>query len=253
MAVSDNSLGYTIFDRITKEGRKYGVLLGLITQRPVEMSDTVISQCSNFLIFKMNHPTDVEYIKKMVPNISDEIVEKQKSLQSGTCLAFGSAFKIPLIVKLKMPNPMPMSGNCDVVKIWDGHSNNQVNNVQEQQTNNAVNQINNITNNISNERIESNVPVNESPLQEPTNIGIPELNPNDFGIPKQEVTPVNNIPTDIPGIPKEEEHKTTFNIGIEEPNNISNPSLDILNNKETQPTMTNSVIPEININNNETL
>ena len=86
------------------------------------MSDTVISQCSNFLIFKMNHPTDVDYIKKMVPNISDEIVDKQKSLQSGTCLAFGSAFKIPLIVKLKMPNPMPMSGNCDVVRIWDGHS-----------------------------------------------------------------------------------------------------------------------------------
>ena len=224
-------IGYNIFERIAKEGRKYGLILGLITQRPVEMSDTVISQCSNFLIFKMNHPTDVEYIKKMVPNISDEIVEKQKSLQSGTCLGFGSAFKIPLIVKLKMPNPMPMSGNCDVVKIWDGH--NQVNNVQEQQTNNAVNQINNITNNISNERIESNVPVNESPLQEPTNIGIPELNPNDFGIPKQEVTPVNNIPTDIPGIPKEEEHKTTFNIGIEEPNNISNPSLDILNNRNT--------------------
>ena len=252
-------IGYNIFERIAKEGRKYGLILGLITQRPVEMSDTVISQCSNFLIFKMNHPTDVEYIKKMVPNISDEIVEKQKSLQSGTCLGFGSAFKIPLIVKLMLPNPMPMSGNCDVVKIWDGHSNNQVNNVQEQPTNNsvnsvnAINQINNITNNISNERVESNVPVNESPLQEPTNIGIPELNPNDFGIPKQEVTPVNNIPTDIPGIPKEEEHKTTFNIGIEEPNNISNPSLDILNNKETQPTMTNSVIPEINVNNNETL
>ena len=246
-------IGYNIFERIAKEGRKYGLILGLITQRPVEMSDTVISQCSNFLIFKMNHPTDVEYIKKMVPNISDEIVEKQKSLQSGTCLGFGSAFKIPLIVKLKMPNPMPMSGNCDVVKIWDGHSNNQVNNVQEQPTNNAINQINNITNNISNERVESNVPVNESPLQEPTNVGIPELNPNDFGISKQEVTPVNNIPTDIPGIPKEEEHKTTFNIGIEEPNNISNPSLDILNNREVQPTMTNSPIPEININNNETL
>ena len=260
-------IGYNIFERIAKEGRKYGFILGLITQRPVEMSDTVISQCSNFLIFKMNHPTDVEYIKKMVPNISDEIVEKQKSLQSGTCLGFGSAFKIPLIVKLKMPNPMPMSGNCDVVKIWDGHSNNQVNNVQEQPTNNAINgvnavnainQINNITSNISNERVESNVPVNESPLQEPTNIGIPELNPNDFGIPKQDVTPVNNesinnIPTDIPGIPKKEEHKTTFNIGIEEPNNISNPSLDILNNREVQPTMTNSPIPEININNNETL
>lgn len=116
-------IGYNIFDRIAKEGRKYGVILGLITQRPVEMSDTVISQCSNFLIFKMNHPADVDYIKKMVPNISDEIVEKQKTLQAGTCLAFGMAFKIPLIVRLKMPDPAPKSGNCDVVKIWDGNGN----------------------------------------------------------------------------------------------------------------------------------
>lgn len=114
-------IGYNIFERIAKEGRKYGVILGLITQRPVELSDTVISQCSNFLIFKMNHPVDVDYIRKMVPNISDEIVEKQKTLQSGTCLGFGMAFKIPLIVKMEMPNPAPWSGNCDVVTIWNGN------------------------------------------------------------------------------------------------------------------------------------
>ena len=113
-------IGYNIFERIAKEGRKYGVLLGIITQRPVELSDTVISQCSSFLIFKINHPTDVEYIRKMVPNISDEIIEKQKTLQPGTCLGFGMAFKIPLIVKLKMPDPAPLSGNCDVVNIWSG-------------------------------------------------------------------------------------------------------------------------------------
>lgn len=114
-------IGYNIFERIAKEGRKYGVLLGLISQRPVELSDTVISQCSNFLIFKMNHPTDVDYIRKMVPNISDEIVEKQKTLQAGTCLGFGMAFKIPLICKLEMPNPAPWSGNCDVVQVWNGN------------------------------------------------------------------------------------------------------------------------------------
>ena len=113
-------IGYNIFERISKEGRKYGVLLGLISQRPSEMSDTCISQCMNFLIFKMNHPVDVEYIRKMVPNISDEIVEKQKSLQSGTCLGFGTAFRIPIIVKMQMPNPAPWSGNVDVVNIWNG-------------------------------------------------------------------------------------------------------------------------------------
>ena len=112
--------GYNIFERIAKEGRKYGVILGLISQRPVEISDTVISQCTNFLIFKINHPMDVDYIRKMVPHITNEIIEKQKSLQAGTCLGFGLGFKIPLIVRMKMPDPAPLSGNCDVVNIWCG-------------------------------------------------------------------------------------------------------------------------------------
>ena len=112
--------GYNVFERIAKEGRKYGVILGIITQRPVELSDNVISQCTNFLIFKINHPVDIKYIREMVPHITDEIIEKQKSLQPGTCLGFGLGFKIPLIVKMEMPNPSPLSGNCDVVNIWCG-------------------------------------------------------------------------------------------------------------------------------------
>ena len=111
-------IGYNIFDRIAKEGRKYGVLLDIISQRPVEISDTVIAQCSNFLIFKMTHPLDIKYIEEMLPNISSDIVEKQKILQPGTCVGFGSAFKIPMIVKLEMPNPMPYSSNCDVSTCW---------------------------------------------------------------------------------------------------------------------------------------
>lgn len=111
-------LGYNIFERIAKEGRKYGLIFNLISQRPVELSDTVISQVSNFLIFKMNHPRDLEYIEKMLPNISKEVIEKQKSLQPGTCVAFGKAFKIPMIVKMEMPNPEPYSSNCDVYNVW---------------------------------------------------------------------------------------------------------------------------------------
>jgi len=111
-------IGYNIFDRIAKEGRKYGVILDIISQRPVEISDTVIAQCSNFLIFKMTHPLDIKYIEEMLPNISGDIIEKQKILQPGTCVGFGSAFKIPMIVKLEMPNPMPYSSNCDVSSCW---------------------------------------------------------------------------------------------------------------------------------------
>ena len=111
-------LGYNIFDRIAKEGRKYGVLLDIISQRPMEISDTVISQCSNFLIFKMTHPKDIKYIEEMLPNMSQDIIEKMKVLQPGTCVAFGTAFKIPLICKLDMPNPRPFSASCDVSTYW---------------------------------------------------------------------------------------------------------------------------------------
>lgn len=112
-------LGYNIFDRIAKEGRKYGTLLGIISQRPVEISDTVISQVSNFLIFKMTHPKDIKYIEEMLPNISADVIEKQKTLQPGNCVGFGSAFKIPMIIKLQLPNPLPYSSNCDVSSRWN--------------------------------------------------------------------------------------------------------------------------------------
>ena len=109
---TDNYLiGYNIFERVAKEGRKYGLIFNLISQRPVEISETVISQCSNFIIFKMNHPRDLDYIKKMLPNINAEIVEKQKTLQPGTCVAFGKAFKVPLIIRMELPNPEPHSSN----------------------------------------------------------------------------------------------------------------------------------------------
>ena len=116
-------LGYNIFERIAKEGRKYGVLLNIISQRPVEISDTVISQCSNFLIFKMTHPKDIEYIRTMLPNISQDVIEKQKVLQPGNCVGFGGAFKLPMIIKLEMPNPMPYSTNCNVNERWRIHTN----------------------------------------------------------------------------------------------------------------------------------
>ncbi len=111
-------LGYNIFDRITKEGRKYGVLLGLITQRPSELSDTSISQCSNFLILRTLHPKDLEYIKEMVPNVSNEITAQIKNLKPGNCIAFGNAFAIPIQMHFIPPNPTPLSNNVDINQIW---------------------------------------------------------------------------------------------------------------------------------------
>lgn len=123
--VSDNDkylLGYNIFERISKEGRKYGVIIDLISQRPVDISETVVAQMSNFMILKMTHPKDLEYIEKMLPNVSSDIIEKLNSLQPGTLISFGSAFKIPLLVKMDMPSPLPYSSNCNVLERWKGNA-----------------------------------------------------------------------------------------------------------------------------------
>jgi DNA helicase HerA-like ATPase len=111
-------LGYNIFDRITKEGRKYGIILGLVSQRPSELSETALSQCSNFLIFRMIHPGDIEFIKNMVPDMAEETVRKLKILRPGICVGFGNAFKIPVIVQLALPNPEPHSKSADIETTW---------------------------------------------------------------------------------------------------------------------------------------
>ena len=111
-------LGYNIFDRITKEGRKYGVLLGLITQRPSELSNTALSQCSNFIVLRMFHPDDLEIVKNITSSVSENDVEKLKSLSPGHALCFGTAFRLPLFVKVDKPDPTPTSSNVQIVNQW---------------------------------------------------------------------------------------------------------------------------------------
>ena len=113
-----NILGYNIFDRITKEGRKYGVILGLITQRPSELSTTALSQCSNFIAFRMFHPNDLNIISNISSNVSMETINKLKNLTPGTAMIFGVSFKLPLIAKLELPDPMPQSTSVDIKNRW---------------------------------------------------------------------------------------------------------------------------------------
>ena len=111
-------LGYNIFDRITIVGRKYGVLLGLITQRPSELSNTALSQCSNFIVLRMFHPDDLEIVKNITSSVSENDVEKLKSLSPGHALCFGTAFRLPLFVKVDKPEPTPTSSNVQIVNQW---------------------------------------------------------------------------------------------------------------------------------------
>lgn len=111
-------IGYNIFDRITKEGRKYGIIMGFITQRPSELSATALSQCSNFISFRLFHPEDLKIISSISANITTRDFEKIKTLRPGMALAFGSSFPIPIIAKLDLPDPLPNSSNISVTNSW---------------------------------------------------------------------------------------------------------------------------------------
>lgn len=113
-----NIIGYNIFDRITKEGRKYGTLLTFITQRPSELSTTSLSQCANFIVFRVFHPADLEIVRTMSTNVSMANIEQIKSLSPGSAFAFGVGFKIPTLVNFEFPNPIPESTSVNVKNIW---------------------------------------------------------------------------------------------------------------------------------------
>lgn len=113
-----NVIGYNIFDRITKEGRKYGTMLTFITQRPSELSTTALSQCANFIAFRITHPNDLNMVKSISSNVSIETIEQLKSLNPGTALCFGNGFKIPTMIKFNLPSPMPISSSVDISNIW---------------------------------------------------------------------------------------------------------------------------------------
>lgn len=111
-------LGYNIFERIAKEGRKYGLLLGISSQRPSELSKTVVSQCSNFIIHRVQNPDDLQYIQKMVPYVNQGMIERLTYLQTGHALVFGTAINLPTLTKFPEAVPKPDSENAKISEKW---------------------------------------------------------------------------------------------------------------------------------------
>lgn len=113
-----NPIGYNIFERIAKEGRKFGLLLGILSQRPSELSKTVVSQCSNFIVHRVQNPDDLQYISKMVPYINKGIIDRLTFLQTGNALVFGTAINLPTLTKFDEANPKPDSDNAKISEKW---------------------------------------------------------------------------------------------------------------------------------------
>lgn len=112
------ALNYNIFERVAKEGRKYGLLLGISSQRPSELSKTVVSQCSNFIIHRVQNPDDLSYISRMVPYISEGIINRLTYLQTGNALVFGTAINLPTLAKFERANPPTDSHNAKISEKW---------------------------------------------------------------------------------------------------------------------------------------
>ncbi|MGB8288997.1 MAG: DUF87 domain-containing protein, partial [Rhizobium ruizarguesonis] len=97
---SDPSLGFVptrqAIARIAKEGRKYGVSLGIITQRPGELDQTILSQCSTLFAMRLANDRDQEIIRSAIPNSSISTTSFISSIGNGEAIAFGEAISVPM-------------------------------------------------------------------------------------------------------------------------------------------------------------
>lgn len=106
-------------ERIAKEGRKYGISLMVVSQRPSEVSDTIFAQCNNFVSLRLTNTSDQSYIKNLLPNNTNSVAEVLPTLQPGQCLVVGDATPLPSIVQMDKPKPEPQSKNVDVCDVWN--------------------------------------------------------------------------------------------------------------------------------------
>lgn len=107
-----------IFERIAKEGRKYGVFLQLASQRPSELSKTALSQCSNFVVHRIQNPDDLSYIRQMTPYISESVMKRLPSLPKQHALIFGNSVNLPTTFKVRDVNPRPKSDDAEIRDLW---------------------------------------------------------------------------------------------------------------------------------------
>jgi len=106
------------FERIAKAGRKYAVGLCVVSQRPHELSETVLSQCSSFICMRITNPDDQEYVRSLVPDSARGILEALTSLAQGEAIATGEAIPMPVRFQVTMPDPPPNAQDIDYAGMW---------------------------------------------------------------------------------------------------------------------------------------
>lgn len=115
-----------IFERIAREGRKFALYLLVSSQRPSELSSTVLSQCGNYIIHRIQNDLDMKYIYSVLPYYSDDYSIKIKQSVPGEALIFGNCVPLPLQIKVHRANPDPSSDNCKISEEWYGYEKQQI-------------------------------------------------------------------------------------------------------------------------------
>ena len=112
------ALSRRAFERIAKEGRKFGLSLIVASQRPSEISPTIISQCANFISHSLQNPDDIDHFRRIIPTQARRLLDQVTVLAAGEAIAFGSAFHIPARVQIDKPSPPPWSQTAAPYYEW---------------------------------------------------------------------------------------------------------------------------------------
>lgn len=116
--LEEESISKQVFERIAREGRKYGLGLVVASQRPSELSKTVLSQCNSFIVHRLQNPEDLRYFKDIVPGIFNQLLDQLPALAPRTALVLGECVQAPAIVMMREVNPIPQSKNPKFYQSW---------------------------------------------------------------------------------------------------------------------------------------
>lgn len=114
----EESIARVVFERIAREGRKFGLSLVVASQRPSELSKTVLSQCGSFIVHRLQNPEDLRYFKEIIPGIYGPMLEQIPALAPQTALVFGECVPAPALVKIREARPVPRSRDPRFYRYW---------------------------------------------------------------------------------------------------------------------------------------
>lgn len=105
-------------ERIAKEGRKYGISLMVVSQRPAEISESIFSQCNNFVAMRLTNPTDQQYVKRLLPDNLAAITQALPTLERREAIVIGDAVNVPSLVSIDEISDVPKSQDVRVHAEW---------------------------------------------------------------------------------------------------------------------------------------